>query len=207
MDEYSFSSEKGETEDIINYEPIIIEQNEIKYILNIEDNGDKMTFSINDKEQFPSINYIRAMSLNDIKKLNKAFNVLKSFNDFYNYLKKLANNKKLNIIKSNDKTDKRKLIFDIEGLSKKQEIDLYPTKKDINLYIKEIYKELSNVKEKLKEIDYLKNENHNLKGKIDENTKEIIKLKNENQDLRKKLRNKISIIIILLKIIMSILTL
>ena len=109
MEEYSISLEKGETEDIINYEPIIIEQNEIKYILNIEDNGDKMTFSINDKEQFPSINYIRSMSLNEIKKLNKAFNVLKSFNDFYNYIKKLANNKKLNIKKSKDKTDKRKL--------------------------------------------------------------------------------------------------
>ena len=88
------------------------------------------------------------MSLKSIKELNNIFNVLNSFNDFYDYLKSLSNNHKLSIIKDNDKIT---IIFYVEVLLKQQkiEIDLYPTKKDINLSIKEIYQELSNIKNKI----------------------------------------------------------
>ena len=103
MAEISFTNDKGETAEIINFESIKIEQNEINYILNIEDNEDKITFSINDKTQFPSINYTRTMTLKEIKELNNIFIVLNSFNDFYDYLKSLSNNHKLNIIKNNVK--------------------------------------------------------------------------------------------------------
>ena len=70
MEEVSFTTDKRETAEILNFESIKIEQNEINYILNIEADEDKITFSINDKEQFPSINYIRTMSLKEIKELN-----------------------------------------------------------------------------------------------------------------------------------------
>ena len=158
MEEVSLITDKGETAEIRNFEPIKIEQNEINYILNIEADEDKITFSINDKEQFPSINYNRTMSLKSIKELNNIFNVLNSFNDFYDYLKSLSNNHKLSIIKDNDKIT---IIFYVEVLLKQQkiEIDLYQTKNDINLNIKEIYQELSNIKNKIKEIGILKNEN------------------------------------------------
>ena len=82
MEDYQINEDKGETEEKINLESIIISQNNIKYILNIEANEDKITFSINDKKQFPSINYIRTMSLKEIKILNNIFKVFKSFNDF-----------------------------------------------------------------------------------------------------------------------------
>ena len=189
MEEVSIITDKGETAEIRNFEPIKIEQNEINYILNIEADEDKIIFSINDKEQFPSINYIRTMSLKEIKELNNIFNVLNSFNDFYDYLKSLSNNHTLSFIKDNNKIT---IIFYVEVLLKKQkiEIDLYPTKKDINLSIKEIYQELLNIKNKIKEIDNLKNENNNLKNdnnnlknKINDIINEMIIIKNENTKL------------------------
>ena len=61
---------------------------------------------------------------------------------------------------------------------------------DINLNIKELYKELYNIKEKIKEIDSLKKECCFLKRKIDENTKEITELKLDNKYLRRKLEEK-----------------
>ena len=158
MEEVSLITDKGETVEILNFEPIKIEQNEINYILNLETNEDKITFSINEKEQFPSINYTRTMTLKTIKELNSIFTILNSFNDFYDYLKSLSNNHKLNIIKNNDKIA---ILFYVEVFLKQQkiEIDLYQTKNDINLNIKEIYQELFNIKNKIKEIDTLKNEN------------------------------------------------
>ena len=115
MEEVSLITDKGETVEILNFEPIKIEQNEINYILNIEADEDKITFSINDKEQFPLINYIRTMSLKEIKELNNLFNVLNSFNDFYDYLKSLSNNHTLCFIKDNNKIT---IIFYVEVLLK-----------------------------------------------------------------------------------------
>ena len=86
MEEYQLNTGKGETIDIVNFAPIHLETNEIKYDLNIETSVDNITFSINDKRQFPSVNYIRTMSLKDIKDLNKVFYLINSFNDFYDYL-------------------------------------------------------------------------------------------------------------------------
>ena len=189
MEEVSILPEKGETFDAPNFEPIKIQQNEINYILNIEINEDKITFSINDKEQFPSINYVRKISLKEIKELNKVFYVINSFNDFYDYLKSLSNNNKLNIKKTQDKIT---LIFYVEVLLKQEiiEIDLYSTKKDINLSVEEIYQELLNMKNKIKEIDNLnidnnnlKNDNNNLTIKINDIINEMNIIKNENKTL------------------------
>ncbi len=83
----------------------------------METKQDKITFSINDKEQFPSINYIRTMTLKEIKELNNVFLELSSFNDFYDYLKLLSDNHKLYIKKYNDKII---IIFYVEILLKKK---------------------------------------------------------------------------------------
>ena len=183
MEEVSFTTDKRETAEILNFESIKIEQNEINYILNIEADEDKITFSINDKEQFPSINYNRTMSLKQIKELNSIFTILNSFNDFYDYLKSLSKNSQLNLIKDKDKMT---INFCVEVLlkQKKIEINLYPTKKNINLNIEEIYKELINIKDKIKEIDNLKNENKALNIEINNIKKEnaIQKLKIEEQN-------------------------
>ena len=156
------------------------------YLLNIETKEDEITFSINDKEQLPSVNYLRTMTLKEIKELNNIFLSLTSFNDFYDYLKSLSNNHKLNIKKDDNKIT---LIFYVEVLLKQQkiEIDLYQTKNDINSNIKEIYQELFNLKNKMIEIDTLKNENNALKNKLNEFNNEMNIIKNENNKLNNKI--------------------
>ena len=89
------------------------------------------------------------------------------------------------------------MIFLIENQLNLQdtEIVLNQTKIDIKLNLKEIYNELINIKDKIKEIDKIKeeninlnNENNDLKRKIDDNTNLINQVKNENKDLRKKIK-------------------
>ena len=121
MDEHKIILSKKETEGLIDFNPIQICINEIKYSLNIKTKEDNITFSINDKEQFPSVNYIRSMKFNEIKELNKVFSLLNSFNDFYDFLKTLSETNKLNVKKSNDKMS---LIFFVEVLLKKDEIEI-----------------------------------------------------------------------------------
>ena len=177
MEECEIIYEKGETEEKISYEPIIIEKNNIKYILNIEAEENKITFSINNKDHFPSINYNRTMSFKELKNI---YIKLKSFNDFYEHLKQLTNNYNLNIKKSNDKIT---LIIKPKVI----EIDLYKTKKDINLNIEEIFQELINLREKIKDIDKLKNENNNLKTKMEGIINEMNIIKEENKKLNKEI--------------------
>jgi len=142
---------------IVNLEPIKIEQNNNIYYLNIGVNKDIIIFSINDIEQLLSINYIKTMSFKEIKELNKVFHALNSINDFYEYLKLLSNNKKLNIKKNEEKIT---IILNIEVLLKEEiiEINLNKGKIDLNINIKNICKELIYIKEKIKDIDIIKNE-------------------------------------------------
>ena len=190
MDEAKIILSKKETEGLYDLDPINIYINEIKYSLNIKTKEDNITFSINDKEQFPSVNYIRTMKFKEIKDLNKVFSLLNSFNDFYDFLKSLSETKKINMKKSNDKIS---LIFFVEVLLKQSEIqiDLFPEKKDLELNIKEIYQELINMKSEINflkkenqklnnDIDLLKKENKELRNKINEQNKEILDL---NEDI------------------------
>ena len=173
MEKCSINYENGETEDIIKYDPISIEQNNIKYDLNIEIYEDNITLLINDKQQFPSVDYNRTMNLKEIKNLNKIFSEFKSLFNFYEYLKKLSADKKL-IIKKNNNNN----ISIILSLDQNLEIHLFPKTKDIEMNIKEICKEILDMKEKIKEIDVVKKENKELKIKIEEQNNEIIFLKN-----------------------------
>lgn len=136
MEEYQLTSDHDETNEKINYAPIQIEQNQIIYNLNIESKGNKITFSINDKNQIPSVYYVRTLTLEEIKNLNQVFYILNSFNDFYDYLKKLSDNKKLSINKNNN--NKILLILNAEILFKQQniEIDLLLKKKDLDINLK-----------------------------------------------------------------------
>ena len=147
MDEYKLNLGKGETFDIVKFDAIKINQNDFKYDLNIETKENTIHFTIKDKNQLPSINYKRSMSFKEIKELN-VHHGLNSFQDFYDYLKSLSNNNKLNIKKSNDKIS---IIFNIEVLLKQQsiEIDLFPEKRDLESNIKELFEELKNTKEKI----------------------------------------------------------
>ena len=192
MDEHEITSDK-QKEETVNYEPIKIEQNEIIYDLNIETKEDNIIFCIIDKEEFPSIKYTKAMNFKEIKDLLKVVCTLNSFNDFYDYLKSLSNNKKLYIKKDNNKLS---IILFVEVLLKQQEIviDLFPSQKDLNFSIKEIYQELINIKKNFNTIESVKvlnqlsiNENIALKNKINQIMVEIDNIKNENNELKKEI--------------------
>ena len=120
------------------------------------------------------------MSLKKIKDLNKELKNFNSFDDFYNYLKALTNEKKLNILK-----EKNKLSLFNQDIK----IGLVHTKKDLELNIKDIYEELINMKDKIKEIDTFKKENMELKNRIDTIEKENIELKNRIDILEKNYQN------------------
>ena len=195
MEEYQLNTEKGETADIIKFDTIKINQNEFNYDLDIKAQENTIYFNIKDKNQLPSINYKRSMSFKEIKGLNVQFQALNNFSDFYDYLNSLSNNNKLNIKKSNDKIS---IIFSVEVLLKQHsiEIDLFPEKLDLELNAKEIWEELINIKEKIKEIENLKNENLEFKKEIDylknenkEKDNEINALKNDIKELNNELNN------------------
>ena len=176
MEDVQMEQNKEETDNITYFEPIKIKQDKKTYILNIEVNEETITLSI--KEQLSLANYSRNMNYKEIKNLNKIFNSFNSCDNFYEYLKELSNNDKISI---ENNINNISIFFYIEDQLKEQKVEivLYKTKIDTNLYLKEIYNELLNLKEKIKEIDYLKEENinlkkenQNLKIKIDEKNKE-----------------------------------
>ena len=164
---------------IVNLEPIKIEKNNNTYYLNIGVDKDIIIFSMNDKDKLLSINYIKAMSFQEIKDLNKVFCMLNSINEFYDYLEKLSKNNKLNFEKSEEKIS---IILNIEVFLKQEiiEINLYPVKKDLDLNIKNICKEILYIKKKINDIDILKNENKELREKVGKQNKEI-KIIKENE--------------------------
>jgi len=176
-------------ENIINLDPIKIEKNNNNYFLNIGVNKDKIVLSLKDKEQLLSINYIKTMNIQEIKDLNKSFYVLNSFNEFYEYLKLLSENKKIDIKKSEEKLT---IILNIEVLFKQEiiEINLFPGKIDLELNIRNIYKELLFIKETIKDIDLLKKENKELREKVEKQNKEINDIKEKQKEI-KELKDKI----------------
>ena len=127
------------------------------------------------------------MNFKEIKKLNKLFNILNSFSEFYDYLKTLSDKEKLNIKKYKDKIS---LIIFLEVLLKQEtvEINLFLGQQDIDLNMKIISKELLKIKgnEIYKINEELNKEVINLKNKNEELIKEINDL---NSKLEKKINN------------------
>ena len=145
MEEFPISFDQGETENIINYEPIKLKQNDKEYNLDIKSKGDMITFSIKVKKELLYDNYIKKISFKEIKKLNKVFYVLNSFNEFYDYLKSSADKGKLDIKIYNDKIT---IIIYLEVLFKQEnvKIDLLIGKQDIDLNMEIISKEILDIK-------------------------------------------------------------
>ena len=190
MEEIEFPEREIEQETdrgLNNNEPIIIMQNNVKYNLNIESQNNKITFSIYNNEQFPCFYYTKKISFKELKDSIKGNDEFMNKNfDIYNYFKNLSNDKKLNI-----KKDKNIILLiissvDLNGHEVSGVIQLSPRKNDINMTINDIYIELKYLKEKIKDIDSLKNENKILKGKIEAQDKEIKYLKNKINNISNK---------------------
>ena len=172
MEEYQMSSDQGETKDIINFNPIKIELNTIKYELNIESKENIITFTLDGKNIINTNKYTKTMSLKEIRDLNNVFYELNSPNEFYGYIRTLSDNKQLIL-----KKDKNKmsiiLILEISPTKEIINIDLFPVKKN------DIWEQLMlKIKEKNKEIDIIKQEGKTLRN-------DIFTLKQENKEFKK----------------------
>ena len=99
MEECQINTEKGETDENFNFEPIIFEETDTEFILNINYIEDIIIFSINDNGQFHFINYTTKMSFRQIMELDEAFKKFHSINDFQYFINYLSKNNKMNILK------------------------------------------------------------------------------------------------------------
>ena len=157
-------------------ETIIIEQNNSKYTLHLNSVGDIITFSLD----YNSNNYVKKISLKEIKdRESRAMFLSNSPKDFFQFLKKLAEMKKIKLIKKNNIID---INFELEIMFKKHEISIELVSKDQNLEM--IEKELKDLKEENKE---LKKRIENLENEI----KEIKKVLNPEFNINRiKIGNK-----------------
>jgi hypothetical protein len=164
-------------------ETITIEQNGSKYTLRLNSVGDIITFSLD----YNSNNYVKKIALKEIKdQESKAiFNTFSS-KDFFEFMKKSAEMKKIELIKKDNKVD---IKIEFEAMFKKHEINIELVSKDQNLEM--IEKELKELKVNYDKIII---ENKELKKRIEilENEmKEIKKILNPDFNINRiKIGNK-----------------
>ena len=157
-------------------ETITIDQDNIRYILHLNSIGNTITFSL----EYNSNNYSKKIPLKDIKdKESRAIFISYSPKDFFVFLKKLSEMKKISVIR---KDNAIMIKFEIEFMFKKHEIEIELRSKDNNLELLE------------KEVKDLKEENILLKKRIDDletEVKEIKKMLNPNFNINRiKIGNK-----------------
>ena len=172
-------------------ESINIENDNKKFLLIIKSSNESITFIASEPEDIGSLKYLRKMSLKEIKE-KETHNLLIGLNtcgEFSDYLKALSEMKKLLLIKKEDKIN---MIFTVEYLLKKHdiEIDLFPEKINIDEIIKELCKEVNGLKEEVKNLKKgvninLEKENKELKNSIEQLKNENINLKNEIKEIKK----------------------
>ena len=155
-------------------ETITIEQHSAKYTLHLNSIGDIITFSLD----YNSNNYTKKIPLKEIKdqESRAIFNSYSS-KDFFKFLKKSAEMKKLDLIKKDNSID---IKLEFEAMLEKHEVNIELVSKDQNLEM--IEKELKELKEENKElkkrIENLENEMKEIKKVLNpELNKEVKELK------------------------------
>ncbi len=170
---------------------IIIEQHSDKYILHLNSIGDIITFSLD----YKSNNYTKKITLKEIKDTESKA-IFYTFNpkDFFEFLKKSAEMKKIEIIKKNNIIG---IKIEFEAMFKKREVNIELVSKDQNLEMiekelkelkvnydkiiienKELRKEIENLKYEIKEIKKVLNPEFNI-NRIKIGNKSVIMKENE----------------------------
>ena len=154
---------------------IIIEQHSDKYILHLNSIGDIITFSLD----YNSNNYTKKITLKEIKDTESKA-IFYTFNpkDFFEFLKKSAEMKKIEIIKKNNIIG---IKIEFEAMFKKHEVNIELVSKDQNLEM--IEKELKELKVNYDKIII---ENKELKKRIEN-------LENEMKEIKKVLNPEFNI--------------
>ena len=140
-------------------ETITIEQNGSKYTLRLNSVGNIITFSLD----YNSSNYAKKLPLKEIKDSeDKAMFLSFGPRDFFRFLKKLSEMKKIELIKKDNNIN---IKFELEVMFEKHEINIELASKDQNMEM--IEKELKELKEENKElkkrIEILENEMKEIK--------------------------------------------
>jgi len=140
-------------------ETITIEQNGSKYTLRLNSVGNIITFSLD----YNSSNYAKKLPLKEIKDSeDKAMFLSFGPRDFFRFLKKLSEMKKIELIKKDNNVN---IKFELEVMFEKHEINIELASKDQNMEM--IEKELKELKEENKElkkrIEILENEMKEIK--------------------------------------------
>ena len=140
-------------------ETITIEQNGSKYTLRLNSVGNIITFSLD----YNSSNYAKKLPLKEIKDSeDKAMFLSFGPKDFFRFLKKLSEMKKIELIKKDNNVN---IKFELEVMFEKHEINIELASKDQNMEM--IEKELKELKEENKElkkrIEILENEMKEIK--------------------------------------------
>ena len=164
-------------------ETIVIEQNNTKYFLNLNAEGEFITFSLD----YNSSNYTKKISIKEIKD-KESFAVFLQYpsKKFIEILKKLSEMKKVLLVKKDNVIN---LNFELEIMFEKHEIEIELISKDKNLEL--IEKELNELKINYNKIN---EENKDLKKRIEileAEMKEIKKILNPEFNINKlKIGNK-----------------
>ena len=176
----------AETPKQITKEPILIEQENKKYFLNIEINDNFINFRINEEGVFPTIYFSRNLSIKDIQELHKSFYGLNSCQEFLEYIRELAVKEEL-IIKKNE--NNLSINFKVLYLLKTSSIEIFLNKEkvEINDTIKEICNEINLMRDKLKKLEE-SSENKEQPNILIEEMKNMQDLKKENQKLIEEIR-------------------
>ena len=187
-----------------------IKQDNVKYILKIEINGNIILNILDEKENFRE--FETKYTLEELKQKHKIFSMLNSSKDFLDYIKILIQNKKLSI---KAKSENQMIIELIDECLYKENIiqlDLSQKQINFNLITKDLYKKISTLNEnytilnekyqKLMEENnkmniILKEENKNIKEENKQIIEEYLRVKAEYKSLEeenKNIKNKIKIL-------------
>jgi len=177
---------------------IITEDKAYKLIIEIGE----ITMKIKIENEDPFIGtYSRFFSIREIKELHPVFNMLNSFNEFLDYFKALAKNKKIDIKQTDESIS---INMTVEYLLKQNTIEILLTQEDVNYnkISKLLKNEIVLMKEKMNdmEIKYkniIEKQNENNMNLVEENNNIKIRMKSledENQYIKDELNKCINYI-------------
>ena len=169
-----------ETPKKIKEEILEIEKENKIYKLHIEIEESIMKFKIIEDDPFLG-NYSRIFTLKEIKELHQAFSMINSFQEFLDYFKALASNKKIDI---NQSEEMLSINLTVEYLLKQNNIEIIFTQEDINykLISKELKNEINILKEKVNELDI------KYKEITEKQKEEILNINKENNNIKEKIQ-------------------
>ena len=159
-----------------------IKQGQKLYNLKIEIENQNISLNLSEENELFE-EYQIELNFEELKQLHKSFSMLDSCQEYLEYMKALIQNNKISIKKEIENYISIEMIVEYLYKQSTIKIDLKPSKINLNLVVKNMYKQLLTVKEKLQNI-----ENNNIELK--EEIKLLKEVNNNIIEQNKKLQEK-----------------